>query len=188
MPGFLKIGCAKTSSTRRIAQWAQCHPGLALVSDTAFNLPQRIKELMHLYLGTNRYDVACIFKSCKSQWHDEWFKCSVEDVRSLVEQMEILVRVHHSTIGVRVCSQAPGRTLSSALSKIRPPVALRQTCSKRRSSGQRRLKHSWWMLCSAFPYEPDRRKIFTVIEGAQYRAHAVAHSIFSTGTILALLI
>lgn len=90
MPGFVKIGCAKTSSAKRVAQWAKCHPALTLAFHTDFIFPQRIEELVHLQLADKRYEVSCNLPSCKSDYHNEWFTSSVEGARRLLEQWKAL--------------------------------------------------------------------------------------------------
>lgn len=85
-PGFVKIGCAKGLSDRRVAQWAKCYPRLTPNFDMKFDFPQRMEEMIHLELAGKRYEMRCDIRSCRSEYHDEWFKCSVEEAETLVRR------------------------------------------------------------------------------------------------------
>lgn len=84
-PQFVKIGCSNHSPTARVAQWAKCYPEAKLLLKEAFDFPQRIEELIHLQLADKRVEMQCDVPSCKSGFHDEWFECSVEEARVVIQ-------------------------------------------------------------------------------------------------------
>ena len=85
LPGYVKVGCAKGDSAKRIEQWAKCYSGAERVHSVNVSFPQRMEELVHLQMAERRYEVYCDEESCKLRYHDEWFKCSVEEMKSVVD-------------------------------------------------------------------------------------------------------
>ncbi len=54
--------------------------------DIAFAFPQRMEELVHLQLADKRYEIRCSLPSCKSDYYDEWFRCSIEAAKRFVKR------------------------------------------------------------------------------------------------------
>lgn len=84
-PKFIKIGCSNHSPEARVTQWTKCYPAAELLLKEAFDFPQRIEELIHLQLADKRVEMQCDVPSCKSGFHDEWFECSVEEARVVIQ-------------------------------------------------------------------------------------------------------
>lgn len=90
LPGYVKVGCAKNGCDKRAAQWAKCYPRLVLEYHIDFAFPQRMEEMIHLLLPGRRFEVDCENLACPSGYHDEWFDCSVGDVRKLAEELNAI--------------------------------------------------------------------------------------------------
>jgi hypothetical protein len=94
IPGFVKIGCSNKEPDRRIKEWRSCHP-LATEQDRCkFEFPQRMEELVHLRLNTLRSEVICLAQQCKADYHDEWFKCSVDEAKGIIGHLKALNDEH----------------------------------------------------------------------------------------------
>jgi hypothetical protein len=89
-PGFVKIGCCKSTPAQRIRQWDKCYPKATLYHQEVFKFPQRIEELIHLELADKRYSKQCNVGSCDSKSHDEWFKCSPAEAEHIIQQWQRL--------------------------------------------------------------------------------------------------
>lgn len=90
IPGFVKVGCSQDDPTRRIKEWRICYPLATEQYRCEIEFPQRMEELVHLRLATLRFEVLCLAQQCKAKYHDEWFKCSVEDAKGLIENLKAL--------------------------------------------------------------------------------------------------
>ena len=90
IPGFVKIGCSKDEPSRRIKEWRICYPLATEQYRCNIEFPQRMEELVHLRLATSRYEMICLAPQCDCNYHDEWFRCSVEDAKGIIEHLKAL--------------------------------------------------------------------------------------------------
>lgn len=92
LEGYVKVGCTKGGSAKRIKQWSRCYPGAVEAHSMEMSFPQRMEELIHLQMAGRRYDISCYAGSCVSGYHDEWFECSVEEMRIVIDDWSALVK------------------------------------------------------------------------------------------------
>lgn len=90
MPGFIKVGCSKDEPSRRIKEWRGCYPLATEQYRCEIEFPQRMEELVHLRLATLRFEIICLAPQCKTNYHDEWFKCSVEAAKGIIGHLKTL--------------------------------------------------------------------------------------------------
>lgn len=90
IPGFVKVGCSKDEPSRRIKEWRGCYPLATEQYRCQIEFPQRMEELVHLKLATLRSEMICLAQQCKANYHDEWFKCSVEDAKGIIGHLKAL--------------------------------------------------------------------------------------------------
>ncbi|KAF2173318.1 hypothetical protein M409DRAFT_49781 [Zasmidium cellare ATCC 36951] len=93
LPEMVNIGFEGDLSAmgRRVKKWGMCHakPKAAFYRETCFR--HRVEELVHRQLSCQRYDVSCPVTKCKSEYHNEWFKCSVEEASIIIDQWVTLM-------------------------------------------------------------------------------------------------
>jgi hypothetical protein len=90
IPGFVKVGCSKDEPSRRIKEWTGCYPLATEQYRCGIEFPQRMEELVHLRLATLRSEIICLAPRCKTNYHDEWFECSVEDAKGIIGHLKAL--------------------------------------------------------------------------------------------------
>lgn len=49
-----------------------------------------MEELVHLNMAALRFEIICLAQQCKANYHDEWFKCSVEDANRAIGHLKAL--------------------------------------------------------------------------------------------------
>lgn len=93
LPALVKIGFVGDPSDpdARVKDWRTCHsrPKAAFYWETRF--PHRVEELVHRELSCQRYEVFCPVMKCKSTYHNEWFKCSIEEASNIIDQWVTLM-------------------------------------------------------------------------------------------------
>lgn len=88
IPGFVKVGCSKDEPSRRIREWRGCYPLATEQYRCGIVFPQRIEEVVHLRLAALRTKIICLAPQCKIHYHDEWFKCSVDDAKEIIRHLK----------------------------------------------------------------------------------------------------
>lgn len=53
-----------------------------------------MEELVHLRLNTLRSEIICLAQQCEAEYHDEWFKCSVEEAKGIIGHLKALNDEH----------------------------------------------------------------------------------------------
>jgi hypothetical protein len=53
-----------------------------------------MEELVHLRLNTLRSQIICLAQQCEVEYHDEWFKCSVEEAKGIIGHLKALNDEH----------------------------------------------------------------------------------------------
>ena len=82
--GFIKIGYAKDSVSKRVKQWAKCHAGARIHFSVEMPYPERMKSLIHAQMGGQRHEIA-VCAVCGKR-HTEIFKVSGTEAGRIVQQ------------------------------------------------------------------------------------------------------
>lgn len=94
LPGLVKIGSTKQEAADdRIKEWQDCYYKPERVFSATFKFPQRFEELIHLQLASKRCQVTCWKQKSVHKTHDEWFKCSREEIVDIIKQWKRLTDV-----------------------------------------------------------------------------------------------
>jgi hypothetical protein len=93
VPGLIKIGYAKDTTNDRVKQWHKCHPGATRVFNITFDFPHRMEELIHTQMANKRQELECRLKACPLDYHNEWFKSSVEEAELIVRRWKSISEI-----------------------------------------------------------------------------------------------
>lgn len=92
----VRVCCESRSDIlkKRLREWGKCRamPKSAFQKQTLF--PHRVEELTHRELARKRCNVQCPVTSCKSVYHNEWFRCSVNETEKVLNGWRLLMDEH----------------------------------------------------------------------------------------------
>lgn len=83
-PGYVKIGYARDSVTKRVKEWAKCHAEARLLFSMEVPYPERMEGLFHAQMSAQRYEIE-VCAVCGKR-HTEIFKDASTSILSISEQ------------------------------------------------------------------------------------------------------